>query len=198
MLAVALLATSDLAKRCSTGCLSRCHIALAPLFTSANIAGSGRLERCTQRINRQFVGYRHVACSPWSPRSEHRCEGANCTCRRQGSRSRANHCRVTRERDYELEQHRKRTRCARCSDPGRSRSLACDAGRPASEAAWGLGPRSALLPRAGLSRNLSAHFLPVSVDGQFCPLLGQPKPEEPISLRLGKEGELSATLRLDA
>jgi hypothetical protein len=52
--------------------------------------------------------------------------------------------------------------------------------------------------RAGLNRNLFPNFLPVSVDGKLCPFLGEPKPEEPISLRLGKEGELSATLRLDA
>jgi hypothetical protein len=40
--------------------------------------------------------------------------------------------------------------------------------------------------------------LSVSVDGQFCPFLGEPKPEEPVSLRLGKQGDLSATIRLDA
>jgi hypothetical protein len=34
MLTVALLPTSDLAKRSSTGCLARCHMALATPFTS--------------------------------------------------------------------------------------------------------------------------------------------------------------------
>jgi hypothetical protein len=56
----------------------------------------------------------------------------------------------------------------------------------------------ALSWRSGLSRNLFQHFLPVSVDGKFCPFPREAKSEELVSVIQSEAGELSTTLRLNA